>query len=319
VFGLVVLAAGVAALAVTHLGHGSVTDALRVLEGANRSWLLLGGAGFVGALVCSAAAWRSGLRACGGRATLVEITSRYAIGSLVNSAAPAHVGGALRVGLLARTLAGADPLLRACGVGTVVAVARTFGLAVLVFAAAVAGRAPLWPVPVLLLGVGVALVACTRLSARVAGRVAAVLQAFRSPRAAFDIFAWIACSWTLRLGATVAVIAAFGIAHALSVAVVLLAAIALAGLLPLTPGNIGAGAGAAALALHGSGLGAGTALALGMAFQALETCTSVALGLGGVAVVSAPGTRMRRWSVVLAGAAAVAIATTVGFASVDLV
>jgi uncharacterized membrane protein YbhN (UPF0104 family) len=319
VLGLVVLAAGLAALAFTQAGRGSFTQALTALEGADRHWLLLAGLGFGGALLTSAAAWQAGLRTCGGRSSFVDVASRYAIGSLVNSAAPAHVGGALRVGLLSRTLSGGDPLLRACGVGTVVAVARAFGLAALVFAAAAAGRVPLWPALVLLAVVVLALALCMRLSPRVAGHVGSVLQAFSSPRGARDVFAWIACSFALRLAATVAVVAAFGFPRPVSVAVVMLAALALAGVLPLTPGNLGAGAGAAALALHGTGVGGGSALALGMAFQALETCTSITLGLAGIAVVSAPGTRMRRWSVVLAGAAAVAIATTVGFASVDLV
>ena len=304
------LAAGATAVALG-LGRGSFAQAVTALEGADRRWLLVGGIGFAAALLCSARAWQSGLRTCGGRSSYVDIASRYAIGSLVNSAAPAHVGGALRIGLLARTLGGDDPVLRACGVGTAVAAARAFGLAALILAAAAAGDVPAWPALALVGVVGSALAVCRRLSPR-----AAVLQAFRSPR---SVFAWIACSCAVRLAATVAVIAAFGIPRPMTVALVMLAAIALAGVLPLTPGNLGAGAGAAALALHGSGLDVGPALALGIAFQALETCASVALGLAGVAVVAAPGTRMRRWSLALAGAVAVAIATTVGFASVDLV
>jgi hypothetical protein len=114
-------------------------------------------------------------------------------------------------------------------------------------------------------------------------------------------------------------VAAFGISDPVSVAVVLLAAIALAGVLPLTPGNIGAGAGAATLALHGTGVGVDVALALGIAFQAIETCTGMMLGVAGAALVSAPGTRMRRWSFAMAGAAAVLVAASVGIASVDLV
>jgi hypothetical protein len=100
---------------------------------------------------------------------------------------------------------------------------------------------------------------------------------------------------------------------------VLLAAVALAGVLPLTPGNIGAGAAAATVALHGTGLGFNVALALGITFQAVETCAGVMLGIAGTAVVSAPGTRARRWSFAFAGAAAMLVAASVGLASVDLV
>jgi hypothetical protein len=105
----------------------------------------------------------------------------------------------------------------------------------------------------------------------------------------------------------------------MTVSVVLLAAIALAALLPLTPGNIGAGAGAATLALHGTGMHSGVALALGMTFQAVETCTAVLLGLGASAVLAAPGTRLRRWSLAGVALGALAIAATIGVATVDLV
>jgi hypothetical protein len=116
-----------------------------------------------------------------------------------------------------------------------------------------------------------------------------------------------------------AIVASLGIPSAVTVSLVLLAAIALAGLLPLTPGNIGAGAGAVALALHDTGVGTGVALALGMTFQAVETCTAIMLGLAGSALLAAPGTRMRRWSLAGVAIGAVAVAATVGVASVDLV
>ena len=317
--GFALLAAGLFALGLTHFGRGSVDQALAALEGAHPGWLLLAGAGFAGGLLCSAAAWRAGLSACGGEAGFTDVAARYSIGSLVNSAAPAHVGGAVRIGLLSRTLCGSDPLWRACGVAPTIAVARTFGLAALVFAAAAVGRLPLWPAPLLLLVVAVSLVVCMRLSTRVAGRVGAVLQAFRSPRAAFDVFSWVTCAWAVRVAATVAVVSALDIPRALPVAIVLVAAVALAGVLPLTPGNIGAGAGAATLALHGTGVPVGTALALGIALQAVETCTAVVLGVSGAAVISAPGTRVRRWSLVLVSVMAVGLAASVGVATVDLV
>jgi hypothetical protein len=92
---------------------------------------------------------------------------------------------------------------------------------------------------------------------------------------------------------------------------------ALAGVLPLTPGNFGAGAGAATLALHGTGVGLGVALALGVAFQAVETFVGMMLGLGGAAVLAAPGTRTRRWSMVAVATAAMLVATALGVATID--
>jgi hypothetical protein len=115
-----------------------------------------------------------------------------------------------------------------------------------------------------------------------------------------------------------AIVAAFGVARPLTVAVVLVWAIAIAGVLPLTPGNLGVGAGAAGVALHTMGVGVDTALALGLAFQAAETAAGVSLGLVGAVVVSAPRTHTRRLAV--AGVTACALAAaTFGIAGLDLV
>ncbi|MFL5952157.1 MAG: lysylphosphatidylglycerol synthase domain-containing protein [Gaiellaceae bacterium] len=317
--GLALLGAAAVAVAALTVGRGTLLQAVATLGRLQPDWLLLGGAGFGTALVCSALAWNAGLRACGGCASSTDVAARYAIGSLVNSVSPAHLGGAVRIGLLSRTLDGGDPVLRTCGVGAAVAAARALALAALVFGAAVVGRVPLWPAPLVALVVAGALALCVRSSRRVAGRLAAALEIFRSPGTGLEIGRWVACSFAARLGATIAVVAALGIPHALSVSIVLLAAVALAGVLPLTPGNIGAGAGAATLALHGTGVGTGVALGLGMAFQAVETCTAILLGLAGSALVAAPGTRQRRWSLVAVGIGAFAVAASVGFASVDLV
>jgi uncharacterized membrane protein YbhN (UPF0104 family) len=319
VLGLGVLAASAAVLAATQLGRGSVGNALAVLQQVRPAWLLLAGLGFSGSLLCSAAAWGVGLRACGGKADYVDVASRYAVGSLVNSATPAHVGGALRIGLLSRTLSGRDPLLRACGVGTAIGAARAVGLGLLIFAAAALGRVPLWPAPILIALVAAAVAVGMQLSTRVAGRVAAVLQAFRSPRHAFELSRWIAYSYVFRVAGGVAIVASLGISSPLTVAIVLLGALALAGFLPLTPGNFGAGAGAATIALHGAGVGVADALALGVTFQAVETGVSLLLGLAGSAMIAAPGTRLRRWSFATVAVAAIALAATVGVVSVDLV
>ena len=323
VLGAGLLAAVAAVMVGTQFGRGRLTDVLGVLGGVQPGWLLLAGLGFAAALLCTAAAWEVGLRACGCGAGFTQVAARCAIGSLVNSVAPAHLGGAVRIVLLSRTLQGEDPVWRTCGVGAAVAVARTLALALLGLGAAAVGRVPLWPAPLLLVGIVAVTAVCVRLSTRVAGHVGSLLQTFRnlarSRRRGLDLCAWIACSFAARLAAAVALVAALGVPHPVPVAVVLLAAIALAGIVPLTPGNIGAGAGAATLALHGTGVGVDVALALGIAFQAVETCAGMVLGVAGAAVVSAPGTRLRRWSFALAGGAAVLVAASVGIASVDLV
>jgi uncharacterized membrane protein YbhN (UPF0104 family) len=307
-----------AAAALT-FGRGTVEQALRTLSGVQPGWLLLAGLGFAVALLSSARAWHAGLKACGGEAAATDVAARYAVGSLANSFTPAHVGGAVRIGLLSRTLPGSDAVLRTCGVGAGVGAVRAAALALLVVIAAPLGRVPVWPAPVVLLVVLSAVAVAVRVSGRVAGRVAAALEIFRRPRTGLEVGRWIACSFGARLAATIAIVASFGIPRAVGVSVVLLAAIALAALLPLTPGNFGAGAGAATLALHGTGVNAGVALALGMTFQAVETCTAILLGVGGTAVLAAPGTRLRRWSLAAVGVGALAVAATIGVASVELV
>jgi uncharacterized membrane protein YbhN (UPF0104 family) len=319
--GLAVAAA--LAIAVLGIGRVAVGTAVTDLARAQPGWLFAAAAFFAAGLLCSAAAWRSGLRACGGTASFTQVSARYAIGSLVNSVTPAHIGGAVRLGLLSRTLPGEERIWRACGVGGSVAAARTLALAGMVVAAAAIGSVPLWPAPLLALVVIVAVAVGVRISGRAAGHLRSLLEIFRriarSPRAGVSIFAWVGCSFAARLGAATAIALALGVQRPVFVAIVLIAAMALAGMLPLTPGNLGAGAGAATLALHGTGVGVGVSLALGVAFQAVETFAGITLGLGGAAVLAAPGTPARKWSLATAAAGAVVVAAALGFASVDLV
>jgi uncharacterized membrane protein YbhN (UPF0104 family) len=318
-FGVGLLGAAAIAVAALTVARGTIEEALRTLGSVQPGWLLLAGLGFGAALLSSARAWHAGLEACGGRSSATDIAARYAVGSLANSVTPAHVGGAVRIGLLSRTLPGNDAVLRTCGVGAAVGAARALALALLVLIAAPLGHVPLWPVPIVLAVVVGAVAVAVRVRKRVAGHVAAALEVFRRPRVGLELGRWVACSFGARLAATIAIVASFGIPHAVTVSVVLLAAIALAALLPLTPGNFGAGAGAATLALHGTGVHAGVALALGMTFQAVETCTSLLLGTAGSAVLAAPGTPLRRVSLAAVAVGALAIATTIGVATVELV
>jgi uncharacterized membrane protein YbhN (UPF0104 family) len=314
------LFAGIA-IGLTRLGRGTLSSAVADLARAQPGWLVAAASFFAFGLLASAAGWRVGLRACGGTTGITQISARYTIGSLVNSLAPAHLGGAVRLGLLSRTLPGEDRVWRAGGIAGSVAAARTLVLVALIVPAAIVGRVPFWPAPLLALGVVAVLGVGTRLSARAAGRVGSLLQIFRSigrsPREGAALFGWIGCSCIARVAAAIAIAMALGVPHPIWVAVVLLAAMALAGVLPLTPGNFGAGAGAATIALHGTGVGLGAALALGFAFQAVETFVGVTLGLGGAAVLAAPGTPIRRWSMVTAAIGAVMVATALGFASID--
>ena len=311
------------ALGATRIGRGTLVNALDSLGRAQPGWLALAAAAFGVGLLCSAEAWRAGLGTCGGKASFTDVSARYAVGSLVNAVAPAHLGGAVRIGLLAQTLEGKDRLWRTGGVASFVAAARTFALAGLIVVAALWSAIPLWPAPIL---AGVAIcgvLLCLRLGGRAAGRLGSLLQVFRAftrcPQAALRLSGWIGLAFVARLAAAAAIAVSLGVQRPVWIAVVLVTTMALAGLLPLTPGNFGAGAGAVALALHGSGLSLGAALATGVAFQAVETFAGATLGLVGAATLASPTSAVRRWSVAMAGAGCVLIAAAVGIMTVDLV
>src|SRR5207245_10409002 len=148
------------------------TDPVHAVRG-RRGWA---GAGFLLASVCSAAAWRSGLLACGAKVGPTQATARYAVGSLVNTFAPAHLGGAVRLGLLAQTLPGPDRLWQAGGVAFTVGAMRFCASAGLIAAAALATPLPLWPAPVLALAAAGAVLLSSRLRRYARGRFSRLLH-----------------------------------------------------------------------------------------------------------------------------------------------
>src|SRR5262249_53385535 len=151
--------------------------------------------------------WGVGLRACGGSAGYVDGASPHAGGSPVESATPPPGGGAGCPWVLSRAVPGRGPGVRAGGGGNAVRAAPRGGLGLLIVVAAAVGRVPLWPAPILIGAVAAAVAIGMRLSTRVAGRVAAVLQAFRSPRHAFELSRWVAYSYVFRVAAGVAIVA----------------------------------------------------------------------------------------------------------------
>jgi uncharacterized membrane protein YbhN (UPF0104 family) len=321
ILGLVLVAGGCLAFAATGSGRADLEAAATVLRDAQPGWVLLAAFCCAGSLLCSARAWAVGLGVCGCESSFPQVAARYAVGSLVNAFAPAHLGAASRIALMARTLPCSDRLWQAGGVGVAVGVARSLGLALLVFAAAALGRIPVWPAPLLAALVAAAFLLGPRVAQHSHGRLGSVLSVFGrlGRREGRRLLAWICCATAVRVCAAAAAAEALGLAQPLWVAVVLLAAIALASTLPLTPGNFGVGAGAATLALHGVGVGMGQALALGVAFQAVETVASVTLGLLGTAVLATPGTPVRRLALAGALAAPALVAGALGMAAVDVV
>jgi uncharacterized membrane protein YbhN (UPF0104 family) len=257
---------GTIALLVVALWPGllrnEVEQALKGLGKADPAWLWLAAAGFLAALLCSALAWRAAI----GNIDRAEASARYAVGSLVNSVAPAHAGDAVRLALFARIAP--DGRMRTAGKALVgVGIMRLALVGVLL-------AATKWPYAL----------ACF-LVVPLFGRVAI----------------WVAGATIARLVAATAVAAALGVHSPFLAALLVLPAIDAAGLIPLTPGNIGLKTGAIAIALESQGVDVTTALSSGIAFHAVETVVGLAFGASGVVYLTR--VPVPRWA--LAGATAI--------------
>jgi len=317
VVGLAVL---VAFAATPQLLGSHVERSLAGLSGAQPIWLWAAGLGFLSGLVCSAFAWRAAAAASGGRLGRRDAAARYATGSLVNSLAPAHLGDAVRVALFARALGGTERLWQAGGIYAAMGAARSLVLALVVVAAAAIGALPVWPVFLLVGVVGfLATIAYIERNDRT-HRFARVFQVIasieRSPRAAARVLGWTAGSTLARLAAVMSVALSLGVPHALLAALVILGALSLANIFPLTPGNLGITSGAVAVALQTRGIGMTQALSTGIALGGVETIVGLSAGAIGAIYLGRIGTT---WVVRLAAAgASIALAGAVGVTVFDL-
>jgi uncharacterized membrane protein YbhN (UPF0104 family) len=308
--------AAFAALAVVvaspRLLRDDVGEALGTLADANAGLLWLAAACFAAVIACMAMAWRSGVRALGGESSHADAAARYAAGSFVAALVPAGAGGAARIALFSRQLPPGDRLWRAGGVSAAITVARSLALAVIVALAWTLGALPLWPIAVflgaVLVGVAVALVVRRRGEAR--SHAAHVFDVFRvlarRPRCAGKLAGWTALAQAARVCAAASIAAAVGVVDPLTAGLVAVAALSIAGIVQLTPGNLGIGGGALALALHARGVSTADALSTAIAFQAVEV--AISLVLGGAAVVALARPPVPDWALRVAGAGACVLA-----------
>ena len=125
----------------------------------------------------------------------------------------------------------------------------------------------------------------------------------RCPRAAAQIIGWIGLGMVLRLTAATGIAAAFGVDRPLAAALLIVPALDLAGLLPLTPGNVGVASAAVAFALTAHGAGSHIALSAGIAFGVVETLTTLALGCGSLLYFAGCRTDAQRWRTALVSVA----------------
>jgi uncharacterized membrane protein YbhN (UPF0104 family) len=299
--GIVVLLALTTAVAIPQLLGKRVAAALDGLGAADAKWLWLAGLGFALSVVGAAGSWRSAIGLCGGRASLPEACARYGAGSLVNTLVPARAGDAVRIGLFSRLLETKEKLRTTGGAFAMLGAGRAVVLAALVVAGAVAGIVPLWP-----LLVAGALVAVAIGVAVVARRTHThLLDAFRAlgTKAAARLLAWLALSTAGRVLAASSVFAALGIRQPLAAAIVLLPALDVAGLVPLTPGNVGVTSTAIAFALKAQGASFTHGLAAGIAFHAVETAVGLMFGLASLVWLAPYPSPAARRIALLAGAA----------------
>jgi len=308
-FSLASVGALVALATMPQLLGEQVTEAFHGLLDISPGWLWLAASSFAAALAASGCAWRSALCRCGGDLTRADASARYGVGSLVNAFLPAKVGSAVRFALFAQVLRGEARLWTTGGVCASIGAARSVWLGLLLAFAVVGGVLPVWPLALLTLGVLVALAVAVFARNRAPhARVAHVLDVFRalarSPRAAAQLVGWIGLAASARVGAATAIAAAFGVERPLLAALLVVPALDLAGILPLTPGNIGVASAAVAFALHAHGATTQTAISAGIAFSAVETVTSVAFGIGSGLFLATTAPGARRWTATAAATTA---------------
>jgi len=271
-----------------------VSEAVSGLDAASPGLLWLAGIAFAGTSLCAALAWRAALRASGSPLPFLDATSRYAVGCGVNAIAPAHVGSALRVALLGRVTTGG--CWTVSGVAAAVGVTRTVWLGALIAIGCAGGVLPLWPL------VAIGLIVATALAVGIASRHVSLprrlenlLAAFRclatSPRDLGIVAGWALLGAAAKVAAATAVVAAMGIDNPLRAALVLVPAVELAAVLPITPGNVGLASAAVALALGSQGVDSKTALSAGIAFGAVELLTGMVIGAAGALALAGPSAR----------------------------
>ena len=239
---LVSIGALVALATMPQLLGDQVTEAFHGLMEVSPAWLWLAALSFATALAASGCAWRSALTRCGGELTRADASARYGVGSLVNAFLPAKIGSAVRFALFARVLHTEGRVWTTGGVCASIGAARAIWLGLLLGFGAASGVLPLWPLALIALAVVVAVgIAYFARDRSPSARVAHVLDAFRalgrSPRAAAQLVGWIGVATAARVGAATAIAAAFGVERPLLAALLVVPALDLAGILPITPGE----------------------------------------------------------------------------------
>jgi uncharacterized membrane protein YbhN (UPF0104 family) len=314
---LLVVVAATPQLLGRQLAHAAGT-----LSDASPGWLWLSVAAFLASILCTAGSLRSAICATGTQIGRYDTAARYGVGCLVNTFAPASLGEAARVALLAQKVEAPNGFWSVGGAAAAVSAVRGVTLCGLILTAALLTHAvPLWPIAAICGGAaGAAGVAYVLWRRHPHGRLGHFVGAFaaliRSPRATAAVLGWSVGSQLARLLAAAAVAAALSVPHPLLAAIVIMPTLQLATMFPITPGNVGVATGAVALALQTRGVEVSQALATGLAYHAAETLVGISFGVAGtLAVVELPPLVRR----LAAATACIGLAACVGATVVSLV
>lgn len=268
-----------------------VRDAFEGLDAARPAWLWVAALAFAGTSACSALAWRAAIRACGTALAAGDATARYCVGAGVNAIAPAHLGSALRLVLFGRVTGGGCWTVG--GAAAAVGVTRVVWLGCLIAVGCASGVLPAWPLLVIG-GTVAAAVAVAILSRRIRlpqrlQQALAALQALaRSPRDLLIVAGWALAGAAVKIAAAAAVVTALGIEHPLRAALIVVPAVELAAVMPITPGNVGVASAAVAFVLGAEGVPSDVALSAGVAFGAAELLAAMAVGAAGALSLAGP-------------------------------
>jgi len=280
---------GVAVLAAV-VARGTTIAAARSLTDLRPLPLALGGAGLLVALAASAGTWRAALSAAGGGIRYRDAWGCYGLGSLANVVLPARLGDAVRIGLFATRVEHPDRRWLCAGAFLTVAAARAAVYTLTCGAAAAAGTLPAWTLAAPAALVAIALVGAAARPRRLRRlRVGEI-----TPTRGTVLLGWAALAAGSRLLAATCVFAALDVHAPFRSALIGLAALAVAGTLPIAPGGLGVAGAGMALALQQSGTPGPTALAAAVAFHAVETLATVAFGSSGWLVLRRATSRPAR-------------------------
>lgn len=268
-----------------------VAEAIAGLGDASPVWLWLAGLAFAGASASGALAWRAAIRAGGTTLPLPDAAARYCVGTGLNALAPAHVGSAVRLALFGRVTDGGCWAVG--GAAAAVGVTRVVWLGALIALGCAGGMLPAWPLLAIGLVVFAAAGAATlsrrvRLPRRVAQAFGSLQALSRSPRHLAVVAGWALAGAVAKIAATAAVLTALGIDNPVRAALIVVPAVELAAVMPVTPGNVGLASAAVAFALGAQGVPSDLALSAGVAFGAVELLAALAVGAAGALGLSGP-------------------------------